>query len=162
MLKLSKRGKGLWSLITIYANLDNKKRWELWTNLIRLSARMVQPWLLARDFNDIRDLSEKKGGYPFNWRKANVFNENIHKCGLLELTCWVVVILGKALKWMARIDFLKSLTTCFVIWSGGLDSMKLKIEFFQGFFSNHHPLKLTLRESKSLKNNKPFRFEVIW
>ena len=49
----------------------------LWKKLYKLSLNMSKPWLLAKDFNDIHDPYEKKRGAPFNWHRANIFNDKI-------------------------------------------------------------------------------------
>ena len=36
------------------------------------------------------------------------------------------------------------------------------VKIIPRLFSNHHPLKLVLRESSIFKENRPFRFEVMW
>ena len=46
---------------------------------------MQLPWLLAGDFNDIRDPNDKKGGSPFDWKQAKKFDDSIHSCGLTKL-----------------------------------------------------------------------------
>ena len=60
--------------ITIYANLNNDQKNVLWRDLHEMSLNINKAWLLVRDFNNIRDPSEKKGGAPFNWYQANIFN----------------------------------------------------------------------------------------
>ena len=47
--------------------------------------KMQKPWLIIGDFNEVRDPCEKKGEAPFNWKKANLFNENIHIRCLMDV-----------------------------------------------------------------------------
>ena len=46
---------------------------------------MHQSWLITRDFNETRDPYDKKKGDFFNWKRTNSFNENIHRCSLIDV-----------------------------------------------------------------------------
>ena len=69
----------------IYASPEPNLRFDLWKELELISQNAREPWLVAGDFNDIRDPFEKKGGVPLNWRRANLFNERINRCNLMDL-----------------------------------------------------------------------------
>ena len=46
-------------LIVVYASPNLNKKEDLYINLFRISTTMDSLWLVIRDFNNIRDLSEK-------------------------------------------------------------------------------------------------------
>ena len=50
--------------------------------------------MLAGDFSDIRESSEKEGGASFNWHRAPIFNNRIEQCRLVE-----VEIIGGRFTW---------------------------------------------------------------
>ena len=52
-------------------------RYALYREIEIISHNSREPLVLVDDFNDIRDPSKKKGGAPFNWHRANIFNERI-------------------------------------------------------------------------------------
>ena len=71
--------------MSVYANPANPMKEMPWNELFETIQGMTEPWLLAGGLNDVREPADKKGGAPFNWFKALVFNERINKCQLLEL-----------------------------------------------------------------------------
>ncbi|KAL4373879.1 hypothetical protein AHAS_Ahas05G0125900 [Arachis hypogaea] len=46
---------------------------------------MDKPWLIASDFNEIKEPSEKTRGSPTNARNRNNFASWINNCGLIDL-----------------------------------------------------------------------------
>ena len=69
----------------MYANLAHEMKIVLWKELYEISLNVLKPWLLVRNLNDIQDPSKKKKGAPFNWHRANIFNNRINQCSLMEL-----------------------------------------------------------------------------
>lgn len=41
--------------------------------------------MLTDDFNDIMNITEKKGGVIASTRKCNLFKDRIHECKLMDL-----------------------------------------------------------------------------
>ncbi|KAI8024857.1 hypothetical protein LOK49_LG02G01053 [Camellia lanceoleosa] len=59
---------------------------NLWEELERTTNTMTQPWLVARDFNDFTDLSERKSfSLNHNFTKSQRFRDRINKCNLIDL-----------------------------------------------------------------------------
>jgi hypothetical protein len=75
---------GCWYFSVVYASPSEDMRNDLWTELFQIAANMTDKWLLAGDFNDIKDNTEKKGGAPINHRRCTLFRERINKCRLLD------------------------------------------------------------------------------
>jgi hypothetical protein len=71
---------GCWYFSVVYASPSEDMRNDLWTELFQIAANMTDKWLLAGDFNDIKDNTEKKGGAPINQRRCTLFRERINKC----------------------------------------------------------------------------------
>ncbi|KAL7261989.1 hypothetical protein ACSBR1_000391 [Camellia fascicularis] len=53
-----------WIFSAVYANSNPATRDILWKELERTANNMNQPWLVAGDFNDFTDLSEKRSFSP--------------------------------------------------------------------------------------------------
>ena len=66
-MKIKANNGSDWFFTAIYANLASEMKTMLWGDLRRLSDQVIGAWLAAGDLNDIIDISEKKGGAPFNW-----------------------------------------------------------------------------------------------
>ncbi|MCH97659.1 hypothetical protein A2U01_0018655, partial [Trifolium medium] len=76
---------GCWYFSVVYASPSEDMRSILWTELNAIADNMSDRWLVAGDFNDIKDKSEKKGGAPINHRKCALFKERINQCRLIDL-----------------------------------------------------------------------------
>ncbi|RYQ86149.1 hypothetical protein Ahy_B10g105828 [Arachis hypogaea] len=55
-----------WFLTIVYANPNEDRKRELRNYIANLVPTMNCPWMLCGDFNNISDISEKKGGAPPN------------------------------------------------------------------------------------------------
>ena len=75
---------GDWFLSPLDASPIFNKKKCLWEDLVNISNMSKMPWLVAGNFNDVSSASEKKGG-PFNQYKANIFNNRINDCKLIDL-----------------------------------------------------------------------------
>lgn len=74
-----------WFLTLVYASPVEELRTELWRDISDMAASMHGNWLLAGDFNDIVDSSERRGGGPINTRKCHLFRDRIQQCGLIDM-----------------------------------------------------------------------------
>ena len=63
---INQGGREPWFFTIVYASSNQAKREDLWNNLHGISRTMDKPWLVADDFNEIRDPCDKKLGSPFN------------------------------------------------------------------------------------------------
>ncbi|KAF7812710.1 RNA-directed DNA polymerase [Senna tora] len=64
-----------------YVHLKVREASQVW----RFIDNVQDVWALIGDFNDILSASEKKGGAPFNLRKAQKFVERIDACNLMDM-----------------------------------------------------------------------------
>lgn len=77
---------GLEFLFTaVYAANCPEHRRSLWRDLINLSVDLNTPWLIAGDFNCIRQYADKRGGAPPALSVMDEFNACIHHAGLMEM-----------------------------------------------------------------------------
>ncbi|KAL7220555.1 hypothetical protein ACSBR2_013438 [Camellia fascicularis] len=77
-----------WLLLAVYASPNSCQRDELWEHLEAISQNMIEPWIVAGDFNDFSTTQEKRN---FNGnqdqRRSRKFNERMHHCNLMDLGC---------------------------------------------------------------------------
>lgn len=62
-----------WRFSAIYANTDLNKHLKLWDELYGLANSIDMDWLVAGDFNEIIQASEKLGGNNISRSKAKYF-----------------------------------------------------------------------------------------
>lgn len=51
-----------WLFTAVYASPREEERREMWKDIHEIASRIHQPWLLAGDFNDIKNVEEQRGG----------------------------------------------------------------------------------------------------
>ncbi|KAI8013993.1 hypothetical protein LOK49_LG05G00296 [Camellia lanceoleosa] len=75
-----------WVLAAVYASPNPLLRDNLWTKLEEVADNMEKPWLVAGDFNDYANQSERRS-YSTNQcsTRPQKFLERINKCNLLDL-----------------------------------------------------------------------------
>ncbi|XP_016182610.1 uncharacterized protein LOC107624669 [Arachis ipaensis] len=74
-----------WFLTIVYANPNEERKRELRNYIANLVPTMNCPWMLCRDFNDISNISEKKGGAPPNLARIRCFRDCMDSCGFMDL-----------------------------------------------------------------------------
>lgn len=84
--KIKRENHPHWILSAIYARPNPCNRDVLWTNLESMADNMQDPWLVARDFNDIASLSEKRSfATNFHHGRSQNFFDRLSKCNLMDL-----------------------------------------------------------------------------
>ena len=74
-----------WHMTGFYGNLETSRRVESWQLLTSLFGVSPLPWLIIRDFNEIRRNSENEGGASRPKQQMARFNNVINSCGLIEV-----------------------------------------------------------------------------
>lgn len=151
-----------WVLSALYASPNPETRDILWEELERTATNMNQPLLVAGDFNNFIDHSERSFTPTHNFTRAQRFRERINNCNLIDLGS-----VGPRLTWtnnrqglantMERLDRAMSNAQWQTLFPEGTvrtlpctysDHSSLVV-FTQGMHSLHPP-------------NRPFRFEAVW
>ncbi|KAI5399035.1 hypothetical protein KIW84_064415 [Lathyrus oleraceus] len=88
-----------WNLTAVYASPRPDGKKALWQELMKLTTKTDTGWLLGRDFNDIKDKSEKHGGIPPSDKKCALFHERLNDCKLIDLGAS-----GHKFTWRGAID----------------------------------------------------------
>lgn len=81
----------------IYGNPDSSQRSSVWDQLISLSLTRNSAWILAGDFNEIIDNSEKSGGPERAEGSFGAFRNMLTNCDLFDLKHT-----GVSLSWRGR------------------------------------------------------------
>ncbi|KAJ8440029.1 hypothetical protein Cgig2_020517 [Carnegiea gigantea] len=74
-----------WLFSAIYANPHESRREELWTDLEDFSRTNTTPWLLAGDFNETRNMEERRNYSEGLQRRCAKFDHWIENNGLMDL-----------------------------------------------------------------------------
>ncbi|XP_028122360.1 uncharacterized protein LOC114319534 [Camellia sinensis] len=122
-------------IINIYAPNDVGSKGKLWNCLLKLEEEFPDPWCLGGDFNEIRQIGERRECSRRD-RGMNEFNEFIDKCEVSELPLlgrrftWCNSFVGK--KW-SKIDRV-------LVDPKWLEVFKLKLWGLPRLVSDHCPL----------------------
>ncbi|XP_061373451.1 uncharacterized protein LOC133315793 [Gastrolobium bilobum] len=64
----------------VYASLQEETRHGMWEDVSLLSRSIIDLWILAGDFNDIKSSCKKKGNYNLNLAKCRRFQTFLDNC----------------------------------------------------------------------------------
>ncbi|XP_028072866.1 uncharacterized protein LOC114275081 [Camellia sinensis] len=143
------------AILNIYAPNDVGPRGNLWQSLLKLKEEFLNPWCLGGDFNEIRQIGERKGCSRRD-RGMKDFNEFIDKCEVSELPLlgrrftWCNSSLGE--KW-SKIDRI-------FVDPKWIEVFNFKLWGLPRLLSDHCPL--LLMEDERDWGPKPFRVLNAW
>jgi hypothetical protein len=162
-LKVTLQGGKTFFFTPVYASPQEEARSDLWSELINISRTLDGEWLIAGDFNDIMNQSEKKGGAPVSQRRCDKFVDRINECKLLD--CGAI---GPHFTWRGpmfhdgeRIFERLDRALCNDEWRLGFPEAFVKV-LPRVSFSDHHPLLIQLNGSGNVNRAKYFKFESAW
>ncbi|KAI9072462.1 hypothetical protein K1719_045574 [Acacia pycnantha] len=127
-----------------------------------LAADVVEPWMVAGDFNEIKSLLEQKGGGRVNEARCSRFSEWIQNCGLVDVKAKGPFYTCEGPKWEGLDRVYKRLDRCLcnVSWLEKFQNAETRI--LPRVCSDHHPLFINLLESARNTEGRRFRFEAMW
>ncbi|XP_028100123.1 uncharacterized protein LOC114299551 [Camellia sinensis] len=142
-------------IINIYASNDVGSRGKLWNCLLKLKEEFPDPWCLGGDFNEIRQIGERRGCSRRD-RGMNEFNEFIDKCEVSELP-----LLGRRFTWCnSFVEEKWSKIDRVLVDPKWLEVFKLKLWGLPRLVSDHCPL--LMMEDERDWGPKPFRVLNAW
>ncbi|KAI9070534.1 hypothetical protein K1719_047503 [Acacia pycnantha] len=146
----------------IYASPSEQRRGRIWSILQNIASNMVEPWLLAGDFNEIKSPLEKKGGGRINETRCARFNDWIQDCNLIDIEANGPFFTWKGPKWEGLERVYKRLDRCLcnAQWQGVFQSAEVNI--IPRLSSDHHPLLINLHAEVRERMVRPFKFEAMW
>ncbi|XP_028061248.1 uncharacterized protein LOC114264754 [Camellia sinensis] len=142
-------------IINLYAPNEVALRGKLWECLLKLKEEFSNPWCLGGDFNEIRNIGERKG-CSRREKGMKELNDFIHKSEVNDLP-----LLGRRYTWCnaregekwSRIDRVLAKPK----W---LESFNMKLWGFPRAMFDHSPL--LLMEDERDWGPRPFRFLNAW
>ncbi|XP_074314997.1 uncharacterized protein LOC141651174 [Silene latifolia] len=161
-VEIARIGEFPWFFSAVYASPDPSNRRELWAELESFAQNNNRPWLVAGDFNETRNLSERHGGDSNMARRCENFNNWIESCELIELA-----FSGSPHTWArgnsietrqsARLDR----AMCNADWGTVFEEAMVK--HIPAFQSDHCPLFISPNGFVPINSvNRPFRFQACW
>ncbi|XP_058751892.1 uncharacterized protein LOC131624996 [Vicia villosa] len=135
----------------------------LWEELINLAANINEPWMLAGDFNDLADPSDKKGGAPISVRRCKNFLNRVNMCKLNELVSHGPKFTWKGPVYHGGQDIYEKLDRVMSndLWRLNFPDVFVKV-LVRVAFSDHHPVLINLKEDYVCPRIHDFKFESAW
>ncbi|KAI9080605.1 hypothetical protein K1719_037466 [Acacia pycnantha] len=96
----------------VYACPGEQRRGRIWNILQSIASEMVELWLLAGDFNEIKSPLQKKGGGRINEKRCAKFNDCIQECNLIDIEANRPFFTWKGPKWEGLDRVYKRLNRC--------------------------------------------------
>lgn len=123
---------------------------------------MVEPWLLAGDFNEIKSPLEKKGGGRVNEMRCARFNDWIQSCNLIDIEASGPFFTWKGPKWEGLERVYKRLdrSLCNTKWQETFHNMEVSV--IPRIGSDHHPMLINLCAEVKGSMVRNFKFEAMW
>ncbi|KAK3010773.1 hypothetical protein RJ639_011993 [Escallonia herrerae] len=151
-----------WLFSAVYATPNRTAKSDLWNYLEEMTNNMQLPWLVAGDFNDIANSTEKWGGIPTSRNRCSTFVNRINSCQLLDLG-----FQGPLFTWFRNRNghcYLKERL------DRGLCNRQWRLNFPEAFIkhlprthSDHCPILIdTKGETPPAHSLRPFRFKAAW
>ncbi|KAL7190222.1 hypothetical protein ACSBR2_022498 [Camellia fascicularis] len=124
---------------------------------------MEKPWLVAGDFNDYINHTERRSFSPhYNHNRSQKFAERINRCNLIDLGC-----VGPRFTWTNNRHGMANTMECL---DRAMSNDKWRTLFPEGTvrtlprtYSDHSPLIVLIQRMHSHNpTSRPFRFEAAW
>ncbi|XLR39159.1 hypothetical protein S83_023819 [Arachis hypogaea] len=160
-VKVQECGRGEWFFTTVYASPHQQIRRELWPKLQNIANTVSGEWLIAGDFNEIKDSSEKRGGAPTDLRACNAFTNWINNCGLIDLGFISSRFTWRGPQWKSQERIFERLDRAMANSSWRNRFHEATVEVLTRMKSDHHPLLITTEKRLNGIKDRPFRFEAM-
>lgn len=155
-----KCGRAKWVCSLVYASPTPSTRDQFWLYLEDLRGRIMDPWLLLGDFNEVLLPSEVRGGV-FCSNRARRFSEVLENCTLVDLGAT-----GSRYTWRRSSNRIR---TVFKRLDRAVSDCDWRNSFPEAFVENpcrmhsdHNPMLLRCGGLPAFRGTRPFRFEAIW
>ena len=152
-----------WRFTGFYGQPMTSRRFLSWELLRRLGTANSEPWLVAGDFNEITEPSEKTGTYMRPLPQMEAFYQVLFECNLQDMG-----FLGSPFTWynrrgendlvLARLDR----GVCNNEWASLYPSFRIRYISFAS--SNHSTIAIDLmgEAPNHVRRKKLFRFDHTW
>ncbi|RYR39566.1 hypothetical protein Ahy_A09g045127 isoform B [Arachis hypogaea] len=138
-------------------------RKQLWSKISSMTPNINKAWLLSGDFNEIKDVSEKKGGANIDKKACTSFANWINDCGLIDLRFIGSRFTWRGPQWEGQERVFKRLDRALANADWRTKFQEAKVEVLPRIGSDHHPLLITLQSRDVMqRRDRPFRYEAMW
>ncbi|XP_061356180.1 uncharacterized protein LOC133300618 [Gastrolobium bilobum] len=146
----------------VYANPNEDIRNAMWEEVIQMSRSIIEPWILAGDFIDIRCSSEKKGGSPPDIAKCRRFQDFLGSCNIEDVGGMGNKFTWQGPKWnhLDRVFNKLDRVCANVNWRISFEDAE--VQALPRFLSDHNPILLSLTKRQHNWIDRPFRFLATW
>lgn len=150
-----------WRMTGFYGFPERARRRESWDLLKLLASVSDLPWVVVGDFNDMVNISDKKGNCVHPQSLLDGFKQAIEDCGLIELD-----LMGGNYTWeksRGKQEWVREkLDRAFASASWWNLFPLCKLSVHHCTYSDHDPIKLDFFNTDHSKKRFRFRFENIW
>ncbi|KAA3462361.1 reverse transcriptase [Gossypium australe] len=150
-----------WRFTGFYGSPYVRNQNHVWNLLERLSQDRDYPWFVVGDFNEIMYSFEKKGGFPRDPRRMEIFRDTLANCGLMDVGysgTWFTWERGNLPETniRERLDRGVANEKWLSLFPMG------RIQHLPFATSDHCPLLLHTNSDNLFKCNRRFHFETWW
>ena len=150
-----------WIFSAIYASPKSEERCILWENLAKVAELHSLSWVLAGDFNEPLIEEDKFGGKGVNVNRSLAFKDCLDRCNMVDMG-----FSGPRFTWTNKRDLnnliLERIDRFFMNPSWCVLYLDAKVTHLPRCHSDHYPVLMEALLARSVKLNRPFRFQEFW
>ena len=150
-----------WLFSAIYASLRLAERRILWNNLSIVAELQNLPWVMARDFNEPLEDSDKLGGRAVGINRSLEFKECLDRCNMIDLG-----FSGTRYTWTNKRELMaliqERIDRFFVNPDWCSIFLEVRVSHLTRCHSDHCPVLLCPKPIPFTHLPRPFRFQTCW
>ncbi|KAI9087338.1 hypothetical protein K1719_030658 [Acacia pycnantha] len=145
-----------------YVNPNKQRRSWIWSLLQQKANGIEEPWLITRDFNEIKSPLEQKGGGRINETRCRRFNAWIQECNLIDIEANGPFFTWKCPKSDGLDRVYRRLDKCLCNEQWRERFVAVDVCVIPRVCSDHYPLLVRLNGVERGFKERNFRFEAMW
>nr|XP_023881746.1 uncharacterized protein LOC111994120 [Quercus suber] len=161
-VKVKVRASNLsWIFSAIYASPRSEERCILWNNLSKVAELHNKPWIMAGDFNEPLVQDDKFGGRGISVNRSLSFKDCLDFCSMVDMG-----FSGPRYTWTNKRDvnnlILERIDRFFMNPDWCVLYPEAKVTHLPRCHSDHCLVLMETNPSRSVRLNRPFRFQEFW
>lgn len=150
-----------WLFPAIYASPRFAERSILWNNLMQTAELHSMPWVIAGDFNEPLNSSDKLGGREVSISRSLLLKECLDKCNMVDLG-----FSGSRFTWTNRRDahilIQERIDRFFVNTDWCTLYLEAHVTHLTRCHLDHNPILLETNPTSWARQNRLFKFQSFW